>query len=59
VSEFLGQKIHEFLKKDYPKIHWAVDALHSAADLSRSAADKLRDAVIGYLQEVLANPAHP
>jgi uncharacterized membrane-anchored protein YjiN (DUF445 family) len=59
VSEFLGQKIHEFLKKDYPKIHWAVDALHSAADLSRSAADKLRDAVIGYLQEVLSNPAHP
>jgi len=59
VSEFLGQKIHEFLKKDYPKIHWAVDALHSAADLSRSAADKLRDAVIGYLQEVLSNPVHP
>ncbi len=59
VGEFLGQKIHEFLKTDYPKIHWAVDALHSAADLSRSAADKLRDAVIAYLQEVLSNPAHP
>jgi uncharacterized membrane-anchored protein YjiN (DUF445 family) len=36
-----------------------VDTLHSAADLSRSAADKLRDAVIGCLQEVLSNPAHP
>jgi uncharacterized membrane-anchored protein YjiN (DUF445 family) len=59
VGEFLGQQIHEFLKKDYPKIHWAVDALHSAADLSRSAADKLRDAVLGYLQAVLSNPAHP
>lgn len=59
VGEFLGQKIHEFLKTDYPKIHWAVDALHSAADLSRSAADKLRDAVIVYMQEVLSNPAHP
>ena len=36
-----------------------MDTLHSAADLSRSAADKLRDAVIGCLQEVLSNPAHP
>lgn len=59
VGEFLGRQIHEFLKKDYPKVHWAVDALHSAADLSRTAADKLRDAVIAHVQAVLSNPAHP
>jgi uncharacterized membrane-anchored protein YjiN (DUF445 family) len=59
VRDFLGQQIHDFVEKDYPKIHWTLNSVSLASNLSLSVAEKLRDAAITYMQAVLSNPAHP
>ena len=57
----VGAEIHDFIQSEYPKIYQMVNIIPSVSveKLTDALADRLTESMLGKLQAVLQDPAHP
>lgn len=59
VRQYISQKLSVMARREFPKMTWLVDKVHSTDEIADSLSEKLANAIIDELQEVLNQPDHP
>lgn len=59
VREYITEKLSGMARREFPKMTWLVDKVHSTDEIAAALSGKLANAIIDELQEVLNEPDHP
>lgn len=59
VRGYISEKLSGMARREFPKMSWLVDKVHSTDEIADSLSEKLANAIIDELQDVLNQPDHP
>lgn len=59
VRQYIGRQLSGMARREFPKLTWWVDKVHSTDEIADALSEKLASAIIDELQTVLNEPTHP
>ncbi len=59
VRQYIGRQLSAMARREFPKLTWWVDKVHSTDEIADALSEKLANAIIDELQAVLNEPTHP
>ncbi|QIK81711.1 DUF445 domain-containing protein [Lysobacter sp. HDW10] len=59
VRGYISEKLSGMARREFPKMTWLVDKVHSTDEIADALSEKVANAIIDELQAVLNDPQHP